>query len=95
MIHHEKIKKVLDFLKDEFPEQAVEYKFDPKRKAEIFTLPIEDYTVIMTVPEEFFNDNEVDAIKKKLKDFRLIEFIRYGWSKRITVTKFGLTLEDY
>ena len=95
MIHHEKIKKVLDYLKDEFSEQAVEYKFDTKRKVQIFTLSIEDYTVIITIPDEFFNDNDVDEIKKKLKDFRMIEFIRHGWSKRITVTKFGLTLEDY
>jgi len=95
MIHHDKIKKILDYLKSEFPDQGVEYKYDDDRKAEIFTPHIEDHTVIITVLEEFFNDNNADEIKKKLKDFRLIEFTRHGWTKQIVVTKFGLMLEDY
>ena len=95
MIHSEKIKEFHNYLNNDFFGEMRGDKYDAKRKAEVFELLINDNTVTIRVLDEFFNDNEVDELKKKLKDFRLNEFIRHGWSKRITVTKFGIKLEDY
>ena len=95
MIPDEKIKEVQSYLDSEFIGQTLGYQYDSDRKAQVIMLSIEDFTVYVTVLEEFFEDNKVEEIHKKLKEFRLKEFIRHGRSKRITVTKFGLKLEDY
>ena len=95
MIHHEKIKEVQNYLEIDLSEKTPRYKYDAKQKAAIFTVRIEDNMVFATVLDEFFADSTVDEIKKKLQDFRLLEFIRHGRSKQITVTKFGLKLEDF
>ena len=95
MIHSEKIKEFQNYLNNDFSGKTLGEKYDAKHKAEVFELLIDDNTVVIRVLNEFFNDNEVNEFKKKLKDFRLNEFIRQGWSKQITVTKFGIILEDY
>ena len=94
MIHHEKIKEVQDFLEGELSGKLADFNYDAGQKAAVFTLRIEEYRVFVTVDDDFFADNKVDEIKKKLQEFRLKEFIRHGRSKRITVTRFGLELED-
>lgn len=95
MIPREKIKKVQKYLQKDLSGKMLGCEYDAGHRAEIFTLSINDHTVTVSVPEEFFNDNKVEEIKKTLKHFRLLELVRHGWSKRITVTKFGLKLEDY
>ena len=95
MIPDKKIKEVQNYLNSEFSGKILGYQYDSDRKTHIIMLSIEDFTVYVTVLEEFFEDNKVQDIRKKLKEFRLKEFIRHGRSKRITVTKFGLKLEDY
>ena len=95
MTPDEKIKEVQNYLDSEFSGKTLGYQYDKERKAQIIMLDIENYTVFVTVLEEFFEDNKADEINKKLKEFRLKEFIRHGRSKRITVTKFGLEFEDY
>lgn len=94
MIHHEKVKQVRNYLESDPAVKPFGSGYDAGRKAEIFTLQLDDNTVTISVPEAFFIDIKVDEIKKKLQDFRLLEFIRYGRSKQITVTRFGLKLED-
>ena len=95
MIDYDKIKEFNNYLVKELSEKIIEYRYDAKRRAEIVVLYIEDKTIFVTVLEEFFKDNQANEIKTKLQEFRLKEFIRHGRSKRITVTKFGLELEDY
>ncbi len=95
MIHHEKIKAVSHYLESEFSKNTLGFKSEADRGAQSIILSIEDATVYVTVLDEFLEDNKVDDIKKKLQAFRLKEFIRHGWSKRITVTRFGLKLEDF
>lgn len=95
MIPRNKVKKVRNYLQKDFSGNPCGYEYDAGSKAEIFTLPTNDHTITVSVLEEFFNDNEVEGIKKKLKDFRLLEFVRHGWSRQITVTRFGLKLENY
>lgn len=94
MMHHDKIKEFNKYLADEFSEKMLEYQYDINRGAAVFTLHSEQKQVSITVPGQFFEENKVGEIEKKLQDFRLKEFIRHGRSKQITVTKFGLKLED-
>ncbi len=95
MIQQEKIKEVHNYLGSDIRGKALGYQYDADRKAQIIILNIESFTVFVTVLDEFFEDHKGAEIKKKLQEFRLKEFIQHGWSKRITVTKFGLKLEDF
>ncbi len=95
MIDYNRIKAFHNYLRSEFSGKEIEYKYDAERRAEIVILNISDYSICVTVLEEFFDDNEVQEISRKLEKLRLKESIRHGRSKRITVTKFGLELEDY
>jgi hypothetical protein len=95
MIPREKINKVRNYLKKDISAKAFGCEYDPGRKAQTYTLPTNDHTITVRVLEEFFNANEVNEIKTKLKDFRLLEFVRHGRTRQITVTRFGLRLEDF
>ena len=91
MIGEDKLNAVREYLQGELGGLAVRDRYEPGRKAQIFTVESEKRSYNAEVSCEFFQDFEAGAIPGVLKKFLLAEHLR-ECADPILVTAKGLDL---
>ena len=93
MEHSEKVSAVREFLREAYPVDRVEERYDSNRKACIFDIRGDAGSHRVIVEDGFMTRVDVAGIPTKLTEFTLIEHLRDLGATPIRVTGEGLELE--